>query len=186
MPAPLRGDARDLPQLQGYDKAALDAYRAASKQHEATEELRLGYVAFTRAEHEMWVTSFLWNARKTPFGPSPFQETMRDVIEGWGEEVAGWLDKPAQGRHPSLRRRRPVAAVAARPASAARPSCASPRPRPSAPSSSAAPDEGLDVADGRPGRRLGRRHRAAAGRGPGRPRRPDPASSCRPACRRRR
>lgn len=96
MPAPLRGDARDLPQLQGYDKAALDAYRAASKQHEATEELRLGYVAFTRAEHEMWVTSFLWNARKTPFGPSPFQETMRDVIEGWGEEVAGWLDKPAR------------------------------------------------------------------------------------------
>jgi DNA helicase-2/ATP-dependent DNA helicase PcrA len=96
MPAPLRGDAHDLPQLQGHDKAALDAYRAAAKQHEATEELRLGYVAFTRAEHEMWVTSFLWNARKTPFGPSPFQETVRDVIEGWGEEVAGWLDKPGR------------------------------------------------------------------------------------------
>jgi DNA helicase II / ATP-dependent DNA helicase PcrA len=101
MPAPLRGDAGDLPQLQGYDKAALDAYRAAAKQHEATEELRLGYVAFTRAEHEMWVTSFLWNTRKTPFGPSPFQETMRDVIEGWGEQVAGWLDKPPRdATHP--------------------------------------------------------------------------------------
>lgn len=101
MPAPLRGDARDLPQLQGYDKAALDAYRAAAKQHEAVEELRLGYVAFTRAEHEMWVTSFLWNTRKTPFGPSPFQQTMREVVQGWGEEVAGWLDKPAKGAaHP--------------------------------------------------------------------------------------
>jgi DNA helicase II / ATP-dependent DNA helicase PcrA len=101
MPAPLRGDAGDLPQLQGYDKAALDAYRAAAKQHEATEELRLGYVAFTRAEHEMRVTSFLWNTRKTPFGPSPFQETMRDVIEGWGEQVAGWLDKPPRdATHP--------------------------------------------------------------------------------------
>jgi DNA helicase-2/ATP-dependent DNA helicase PcrA len=101
MPAPLRGDARDLPQLQGYDKAALDAYRAASKQHEAVEELRLGYVAFTRAEHQMWVTSFLWNTRKTPFGPSPFQQTMREVVQGWSEEVAGWLDKPAKGAaHP--------------------------------------------------------------------------------------
>lgn len=101
MPAPLRGDAGDLPQLQGYDKAALDAYRAATKEHEATEELRLAYVAFTRAKRAMWVTSFLWNARKTPFGPSAFQATMREVLGGWGEEVAGWLDKPAKGApHP--------------------------------------------------------------------------------------
>jgi DNA helicase-2/ATP-dependent DNA helicase PcrA len=49
----------------------------------------------------MWVTSFLWNTRKTPFGPSPFQQTMREVVQGWGEEVAGWLDKPAKGAaHP--------------------------------------------------------------------------------------
>ena len=104
MPAPLRGDARDLPQLQGHDKAALDAYRAASKPHEATEELRLGYVAFTRAEHEMWVTSFLWNARKTPFGPSPFQETMRDVIDGLGRGGRRLARQARQGRHPPLRR----------------------------------------------------------------------------------
>lgn len=101
MPAPLRGDAGDLPQLAGYDKTALEAYRVAANQHEATEELRLAYVAFTRAKREMWVTSFLWSARKTPFGASPFQATMREVLAAWKEEPAGWLDKPVKGApHP--------------------------------------------------------------------------------------
>src|SRR5213079_182971 len=48
LPAPLRGDAADQPQLRGFDKAALDEFRAATREHDATEELRLGYVAFTR------------------------------------------------------------------------------------------------------------------------------------------
>ena len=34
LPAPLRGDAPDLPQLQGCDKAALDAYRADTRAHD--------------------------------------------------------------------------------------------------------------------------------------------------------
>ena len=71
LPAPLRGDARDLPQLTGYDKAALDAYRADTRAHDQEEELRLGYVAFTRAAHRLSVTSYLWSPRTTPFGPSP-------------------------------------------------------------------------------------------------------------------
>lgn len=101
MPATLRGDADDLPQLEGFDKAALDAYRSATRAHDAVEELRLAYVAFTRAAHSLWVTSFLWNNRATCFGPSSYQVTMREVIEGWGEQVAGWLDKPEKGaRHP--------------------------------------------------------------------------------------
>lgn len=96
LPAPLRGDAADLPQLAGHDKAALDAYRAATRAHEAEEELRLGYVAFTRPEHALWVTSFLWGPRKTPYGPSSFQEQIRELCEGWGEPVE-WLEKPEKG-----------------------------------------------------------------------------------------
>ena len=101
MPAPLRGDAADLPQLAGHDKAALAAYRVGTKAHDATEELRLGYVAFTRAAHALWVTSFLWSNRASPFGPSSYQLTLREVIEGWGEQVVAWRDKPVKGSpHP--------------------------------------------------------------------------------------
>jgi DNA helicase-2/ATP-dependent DNA helicase PcrA len=96
LPAPLRGDAADLPRLAGHDKAALDAYRIATREHEAEEELRLGYVAFTRPECTLWVTSFLWGARKTPYGPSSFQEQIRELCEEWGEPVA-WQDKPERG-----------------------------------------------------------------------------------------
>ncbi|MGZ6753331.1 MAG: UvrD-helicase domain-containing protein [Nocardioides sp.] len=94
LPAPLRGDAGDLPQLAGHDKAALDAYRAATKEHDAEEELRLGYVAFTRAAHRLTVSSYLWSPRATPFGPSAYQLAVREQLEEWGEPVAEWLDRP--------------------------------------------------------------------------------------------
>ena len=77
LPAPLRGDRVDQPQLRGHDKAALDAYRAATREHDAEEELRLGYVAFTRAAHHLAVTSYVWAQRATPFGPSPYQSLVR-------------------------------------------------------------------------------------------------------------
>ncbi len=94
LPAPLRGDAGDLPQLAGHDKAALDSYRAATREHDAEEELRLGYVAFTRAARHLSVTSFLWSPRSTPFGPSSYQTLVRDQLLEWGDQVDGWLDKP--------------------------------------------------------------------------------------------
>ncbi|HET8665908.1 MAG TPA: ATP-dependent DNA helicase [Nocardioides sp.] len=97
LPAPLRGDAADLPQLAGYDKAALDAYRQATREHDREEELRLGYVAFTRAAHRLSVTSYLWSPRPTPFGPSDYQRVVKKQLEDWGERVEGWLEKPAKG-----------------------------------------------------------------------------------------
>ncbi|HQR27866.1 MAG TPA: 3'-5' exonuclease, partial [Nocardioides sp.] len=98
LPTPLRGDARDLPTLRGHDKAALDRYRQDSKTHEATEELRLGYVAFTRARHHLVVSSYLWGEeRRTPLGPSPYQGVVRDALADWGEAPLAWHDKPDRG-----------------------------------------------------------------------------------------
>lgn len=97
LPAPLRGDAASLPQLAGFDKAALDDYRARAKQHEAAEELRLGYVAFTRAAHRLSVTSYQWGPRPTPYGPSAYQEVVRDVLTEQGQPPEQWLPKPVKG-----------------------------------------------------------------------------------------
>lgn len=97
LPAPLRGDAADLPQLLDHDKPGLEAYRADTRAHGAEEERRLGYVAFTRAAKRLSVTSYLWTARATPFGPSEYQQVVKEALEEYGEPVERWAEKPAKG-----------------------------------------------------------------------------------------
>lgn len=97
LPAPLRGDAPDLPQLAGHDKAALDDYRRATRAHDAEEELRLGYVAVTRPAHLLAVTSYCWGPRTTPYGPSAYQSTLRAHLVAGGLDAEPWRDKPAKG-----------------------------------------------------------------------------------------
>ena len=97
LPSGLRGDAADQPQLHGHDKAALEAFRADTRDHDAEEELRLGYVAFTRAVHLLSVTSHCWGPRRaTAYGPSAYQLAVRDQLQAWGE-TATWLDRPERG-----------------------------------------------------------------------------------------
>jgi ATP-dependent DNA helicase UvrD/PcrA len=98
LPSALRGDARDLPALSGWGADDLARLTEDTKAHERTEELRLGYVALTRARHLLVVSSYCWSAtRKTPLGPSPYQVTLRDTLARWGAEPERWQDKPAKG-----------------------------------------------------------------------------------------
>jgi DNA helicase-2/ATP-dependent DNA helicase PcrA len=97
LPNPLRGDARDLPVLRGFTKADLDEFVQAAKDHDAMEELRLGYVAFTRPRHLLTLSSYVWSAGKVkPNGPSPYQQTVRDAILAGGGAVDEWLDIPSK------------------------------------------------------------------------------------------
>jgi DNA helicase II / ATP-dependent DNA helicase PcrA len=94
LPFPLRGDAVDLPVLGDCTAAGLKQFAADCKEHEQQEELRLGYVAFTRPRHELTVSSYYWNdSRKSPCGPSPYQEVARSFLEALVErgELAGPL-----------------------------------------------------------------------------------------------
>lgn len=104
LPYPLRGDARDLPMLKGYSCQELRDFAQACKDHELEEELRLGYVAFTRAKHLLSITSYCWSpSRQKPLGPSPYQQVVREKLAEWGEPWGPWLDKPGKDEPNPLR-----------------------------------------------------------------------------------
>ncbi len=106
LPYPLRGDRRDLPELRGWTKPDLDDFTAASRAHESTEELRLGYVAFTRAKHLLVVSSYLWSrTRAKPLAPSPYQRTVLEHLGAHGLPVPRWTP-PAEGATNPLHRAR--------------------------------------------------------------------------------
>ena len=95
LPTPLRGDERDLPQLRGHDAEALKRLETDTKEHEATEELRLGYVAFTRARHRLVVSSYVWTeGRKGGLGPSPYQVVVRDFLALADVAPLAWRECP--------------------------------------------------------------------------------------------
>ena len=73
--------------------------RRQAKRHELGEELRLGYVAFTRPRHRLVVSSYVWTTpRKSPCGPSEYQELARDFLVELGEPVPEWPEPAREGR----------------------------------------------------------------------------------------
>ncbi len=97
LPTPLRGDSRDLPALISHTREGLKQLKEDNTVHEATEELRLGYVAFTRARHRLIVSSHVWvEGRKGGLGPSAYQETVREVLKSWDVAPLGWRDRPTK------------------------------------------------------------------------------------------
>ena len=74
LPAPLRGDADDLPQLRGHDKAALDAYRADTQAHDADRGAAARATSPSPAPRTRCRSRRTAGARApTPFGPSAYQ-----------------------------------------------------------------------------------------------------------------
>lgn len=100
LPTALRGDARDMPVLRDHSSDGLKAYDEERRRHQRLEELRLGYVGWTRARHRLVVSS--WRYRpglKKGVGPSPYLVATREAMEQWGGVPDAWLEEP--GDEPS-------------------------------------------------------------------------------------
>lgn len=95
LPTILRGDARDMPVLRAHTAAGIKENLEDRTRHQVLEELRLGYVGWTRARHRLLVSC--WRFRpglKNGVGPSPYLVATRDAMAGWGAGPDAWLEAP--------------------------------------------------------------------------------------------
>ncbi|NJP42421.1 ATP-dependent DNA helicase [Actinacidiphila epipremni] len=104
LPHALRGDAGTLPDVPEWTRAGLDGFREAMREHQRVEELRLGYVTFTRPRSLLLGSGYWWGpTQKAPFGPSAFLDALRAHGEAGYGEVEAWAEEPAEGAvNPSL------------------------------------------------------------------------------------
>ncbi|MFJ2811996.1 UvrD-helicase domain-containing protein [Streptomyces sp. NPDC087294] len=97
LPHALRGDADTLPDLAAWDARGLKAFQEAMKDHQHTEELRLGYVTFTRPRSLLLGSGHWWGPhQKKPRGPSDFLRALHDHCAAGHGEIEAWADQPAE------------------------------------------------------------------------------------------
>ncbi|MFC5635216.1 UvrD-helicase domain-containing protein [Streptomyces bullii] len=106
LPHGLRGDADTLPDVESWDPRGLKAFQEAMKDHQHTEELRLGYVTFTRPRSLLLGSGHWWGpTQKKPRGPSAFLWALYDHCAAGHGEIEAWADEPAEDEeNPALHR----------------------------------------------------------------------------------
>ncbi|MER7622619.1 UvrD-helicase domain-containing protein [Streptomyces sp. NPDC126503] len=95
LPHALRGDAATLPALDAWNAKALTAFKNEMRDHQHTEELRLGYVTFTRPRSLLLGSGHWWGpAQKKPRGPSDFLLALYEHCAAGHGEIEAWADAP--------------------------------------------------------------------------------------------
>ncbi|TJZ45232.1 ATP-dependent helicase [Streptomyces piniterrae] len=104
LPHALRGDATTLPDVEEWAGRGLKNFKEAMKHHQQTEELRLGYVTFTRPRSLLLGSGHWWGPdQKRPRGPSAFLEALREHCEAGHGEIEAWAEPPEDGaENPAL------------------------------------------------------------------------------------
>ncbi|MFJ5030550.1 UvrD-helicase domain-containing protein [Streptomyces sp. NPDC088560] len=104
VPHALRGDADTLPDADSWDSRGMKAFHEAMKDHQHTEELRLGYVTFTRPRSLLLGSGHWWGpSQKKPRGPSGFLQALYDHCAAGHGEIEQWADEPAEDeQNPAL------------------------------------------------------------------------------------
>ena len=102
-PYPLRGDADSLPQLAEWSSKGLSALVEEFKADDFMEEVRLAYVAFTRARRALHVSGHWWGrTQKEPRLASPFLEAVYAAVVAQGRSVGTWMEPPTEPENPEL------------------------------------------------------------------------------------
>ncbi|MBA2808826.1 ATP-dependent helicase [Streptomyces sp. KM273126] len=97
LPHELRGDADTLPDIEAWDSRGMKAFHEAMKDHQHTEELRLGYVTFTRPRSLLLGSGHWWGpSQKRPRGPSDFLLALYEHSAAGYGEVEAWADAPEE------------------------------------------------------------------------------------------
>ncbi|WP_286252558.1 ATP-dependent DNA helicase [Streptomyces graminofaciens] len=97
LPHGLRGDSDTLPDIEAWDSRGLKAFQEAMKGHQHTEELRLGYVTFTRPRSLLLGSGHWWGpTQKRPRGPSDFLQALHDHCAAGYGEIEVWADQPEE------------------------------------------------------------------------------------------
>ncbi|MFJ2928719.1 UvrD-helicase domain-containing protein [Streptomyces massasporeus] len=106
LPHVLRGDADTLPDVTSWDAKGLKAFHEAMKDHQHTEELRLGYVTFTRPRSLLLGSGHWWGpTQKKRRGPSAFLQALYEHCEAGYGEIEAWAEEPAEDdENPALHR----------------------------------------------------------------------------------
>ncbi|MFF9242079.1 UvrD-helicase domain-containing protein [Streptomyces sp. NPDC014801] len=104
LPHALRGDADTLPDVEAWDPRGMKAFHEAMKDHQHTEELRLGYVTFTRPRSLLLGSGHWWGpSQKKPRGPSDFLLALYEHCAAGYGEIEAWADEPEEGEeNPAL------------------------------------------------------------------------------------
>ncbi|MDX3456625.1 ATP-dependent DNA helicase [Streptomyces sp. ME02-8801-2C] len=104
LPHGLRGDTATLPDIEAWDSRGMKAFQEAMKDHQHTEELRLGYVTFTRPRSLLLGSGHWWGpSQKKPRGPSDFLWALHNHCAAGHGETEVWADEPEEGEeNPAL------------------------------------------------------------------------------------
>ncbi|WP_435974155.1 UvrD-helicase domain-containing protein [Streptomyces sp. Qhu_M48] len=104
LPHALRGDADTLPGIDTWNAKSLAAFKNEMRDHQHTEELRLGYVTFTRPRSLLLGSAHWWGpSQKKPRGPSDFLQALYDHCAAGHGDIETWAEEPEEdARNPTL------------------------------------------------------------------------------------
>ncbi|MER5966145.1 ATP-dependent DNA helicase [Streptomyces sp. NPDC002057] len=104
LPHALRGDADTLPGIDTWNAKSLASFKNEMRDHQHTEELRLGYVTFTRPRSLLLGSAHWWGpSQKKPRGPSDFLQALYDHCAAGHGDIETWAEEPEEdARNPTL------------------------------------------------------------------------------------